>query len=212
MFSYRKATLNAVDRFKYQNWYYREDSNFFSMIEYINYLFGKRARLLVVRIDLSFQVGAPGQWNAEIARECFSRFMNNRRRNRIFEYEMGYIWSLEWAADRGFHYHCIFFFDGHLRNRDEPIGHFIGQYWRDAITQGTGYYHSCNDDKERLARQGYPIGMGMIHRDDCFMRENLAWMATYLLKEPEEGELPLHAVLPECLRGFRTFGHGGMKD
>ncbi len=51
-------------------------------------------------------------------------------------------------------------------------------------------------------------GRVVIHRDDCIMRESLAWMATYLLKEPDEGELPLQAVLPESLRRFGTFGHG----
>ena len=54
-------------------------------------------------------------------------------------------------------------------------------------------------------------GREVIHRDDCIVRENLAWSATYLLKEPNEGELPLQAVLPECLRGFRTFGHGEIR-
>ena len=149
-----------------------------------------------------------GQYLAEHAREYFSKFMNNRRRNGIFKNEMGYIWSLEWAPDRGFHYHCIFFFDGHESQQDVTIGHRIGQYWRDAITQGTGYYHCCNDDKQRLEKHGYPVGIGMIHRDDQVVRENLVWMATYLLKEPEEGEVALHVVLPENLRRFRTFGHG----
>ena len=211
MFNYSKERFDSQERFQVQEWNYQENSNFYSMMNYINHLFAKRSRLLVVRVDLGFGVGVPGQCHAEHAREYFSRFMNNRRRSRVFEWEEGYIWSLEWAPDRGFHYHLIFFFHGDFRNRDESIGHLIGQYWRDAITQGTGYYHSSNDDKNALARRGFPVGMGMIHRDDVVMRENLAWSATYLIKDTPAGDLPLQAVLPESLRRFRTFGHGEIR-
>ncbi|MDR3412241.1 MAG: inovirus-type Gp2 protein [Formivibrio sp.] len=211
MFNYTKETFSAQERFNVQSWDYQEDSNFTSLINYINWLFGKRSKLLVVRIDLSFRVGAQGQYDAEYARECFQRLLNNSRCNRIFKNKIGHIWGLEWGMDKGFHYHCIFLFDGHESNRDEPIGHLIGQYWRDAITGGTGYYRSCNDDKYNLARLGQPVGMGMVHRNDVVMRENLAWISTYLLKDVEKGEQQLRAVLPESLKRFRTFGHGEMR-
>lgn len=192
------------------SWNYQEDSNNYqSLIGYINRLFDKRSRLLVIRIDLSFSIGAAGQYDAEHARECFSKFMNNRRCNGIFRNEIGYAWALEWAQDRGFHYHFLFFFDGHESQQDITIGHRIGQYWRDVITQGTGYYHCSNDDKENLERMGYPVGIGMIHRNDHGLRENLLRMATYMLKEEAEGMPQLRSVLPESLRRFRTFGHGG---
>lgn len=187
------------------SWNYQEDSsNYQSLIGYVNRLFDKRSRLLVIRIDLSFSVGTRGQHDAEYARECFGRFMNNRRNNGIFENEEGYVWALEWAPERGFHYHCLFFFDGHKSQQDITIGHRIGQYWRDVIAQGTGYYYCSNDDKDELERRGWPVGIGMIHRDDQAKRAALLACSTYLLKEGES----LRTVLPESLRRFRAFGRG----
>lgn len=186
-------------------WNYQEGSNNHqSLVQYVNSLFEKRSRLLVIRIDLSFSVGAAGQYDAEHARECFGRFINNRRCNDIFKNEIGYVWALEWATERGFHYHCIFFFDGHESQQDITIGHRIGQYWRDIITQGMGYYHCSNNDKVKLEMRGLPVGIGMIHRDDQAKRTALLACSTYLLKEG----MSLRAVLPEYLRRFRTFGRG----
>lgn len=185
-------------------WNYTEDSNYQSLMTYIDQQFEKRSRLLVIRVDLGFSVGTQGQYDAELARECFARFMNNRRRNSIFYNEIGYAWAMEWAQDRGFHYHFIFLYDGHLSQQDVTIGHLIGQYWRNVITEGTGYYHCSNDDKFDLERRGYPVGIGMIHRNDVAKRANLRMIATYLLKEG----INIRAVLPESSRRFRTFGHG----
>lgn len=188
------------------SWNYSEDSNYHSMRKYIDSLFSSKSRLLVVRVDLGFQANAIGQYDPCFARDCFQRFMNNRRRNQIFNAEVGYLWSLECGIDKGFHYHCIFFFDGHLRQQGSFIGNSIGRYWMNSITGGVGCYFCSNNNIDTLARQGCPIGIGMINRGDVVLRENLVMCATYLIKEAEGSTL--HRSLPDTLKGFRTFGRG----
>lgn len=206
MFDCNNEAYAYKQRLKAQSWEYAKDSNYHSMRTYIDNLFMHRSRLLVVRVDLGFCANTQGQYDAEYARECFQRFLNNRRRNQIFDAEVGYLWSLECGPDKGFHYHCIFFFDGHLRQHGSFIGREIGKYWKSAITAGEGHYSCSNDNIERLAQQGSPIGIGMIERNNPVQRENLVWAATYLIKDTDESAM--HRMLPDGLRGFRTFGRG----
>ncbi|WP_415887580.1 inovirus-type Gp2 protein [Neptuniibacter sp. QD37_6] len=106
------------------------DKNYRSMLSYIDKLFKKRSRLLVVRVDLSYK--------AEIADICrrasftmadhvsefeqvkadLERLLRNRRHNKIFRGLLGYIWKLEHGVLRGYHYHVVFFFDGAIRRGD----------------------------------------------------------------------------------------------
>jgi len=206
-----KSTFGSQPRFAIQSWQYPRGSNFNSMVDYIEWMFERRSRLLVIRIDLSFRAESRGQFDAEYARDCFQRLMNNRRSNRIFGDLIGYLWSMEYGPQRGFHYHCILCFDGHKRQQGCSIAHLIGQYWRDEISDGTGSYHCCNDDIADLESQNYPVGIGLIHRNDTTLVENMVWMATYLIKQAQEDEPQLRAVLPESLKGFRSFGRGEIR-
>lgn len=192
-------------------WIYNADSNYHSLLGYISSLIHMRSKLLVIRVDLGFRAHSQGSHNAEYAREQFNRFMNNRRRNSIFANEIGYAWALEFgnngqmkSSGKGFHYHCIFFFDGHKSNHDIMIGHQIGEYWMNTIADGTGVYYNSNKDKEELRRKGCPVGIGMTHRNNPEEVAAMTYMATYLLKE----ESNIQQFLPEHLRRFRTFGRG----
>lgn len=211
MIHFDKATLGTQERFANQSWQYKNNRNFDSLMDYINWMFDLRSRLLVVRIDLSFRAESRGQYDAEYARQCFQTFLHNMQSNQIFRDLIGYVWTMEYGADRGFHYHCIFCLDGHQRCKDISIGLQIGQYWRDTITQGEGYYYCCNNDIPELELHGLPVGIGMIHRSEAEKVENMAAMATYLIKQEEDNKPQLRAVLPESLKRFRTFGRGGMR-
>lgn len=207
-----RNTFHTQPRFSQQSWQFNPDShNCNSMFDYIEWLFSKRSRLLVIRIDLSFMANTQGQCDAEYARDCHRRLLNNSRSNRLFDNMIGYVWSMEYGQDKGFHYHCIFVYDGHLSQKDTWIGDQIGKYWHNTITRGTGHYYCSNGDEARLARQGFPIGVGMVHRSEIDKVENMALMATYLIKDAEDDEPRMRTVLPESLRRFRTFGHGEMR-
>ena len=137
-------------------WIYNTDSNYHSLLGYIRNLINMRSKLLVIRVDLGFRAHSQGSYNAEYAREKFNRFMNNRRRNSIFANEIGYAWALEFgnngqmkSSGKGFHYHCIFFFDGHKSNHDIMSGmvsQVLGNVGSYAWSQGSKYvYDLCTN-------------------------------------------------------------------
>lgn len=186
------------------NWEIASAHNYQSMTDYLDSLFDRHARLLVVRLDLYFSEGSAGHLYVEHTRACFARLMNNLRSCHSFiKNKLGYIWRLEFGQDRGFHYHCIFIFNGAKSQQDQSLGHAIGQYWRDVITEGTGTYHCCNDFKADYQRQGN-LGIGMIHRNDLEMRYHLFKTASYLMKP----DPLIKSMLPAELKRVRTFGRG----
>lgn len=184
-------------------WNVTAEHNYLSMVSYIDQLFSKHSRLLIIRVDLMFRDNTQGQYDAEFSRVCFQRLLNNSRRNRIFDNMVGYVWALEYGQNRGFHYHCLFIYNGSRSQQDITIGHEIGRYWMDMITEGTGTYYVSNDRKAYFEQQG-TLGIGMIHRHDAVRRENLIRSASYLLKD----DGLIQQMLPESHRRFRTFGRG----
>ncbi|QLI80848.1 inovirus-type Gp2 protein [Chitinibacter fontanus] len=184
-----------------------DESNYIyqSIKEYIDYKFNLHSRLLIIRLDLGFKDNTTGQYNAEYARACLQKLMNNKRKLKLFSNERGYVWSLEYGQDKGFHFHCFFIFDGSSSQQDQTIGHAIGQYWVNIITQGTGSYYCSNDDKAKFEAEG-TLGIGMIHRYEHHKRANLMSIASYLAKD----DALIKPMLPESTKGFRTFGRGEM--
>lgn len=178
------------------------DKNYRGMLSYIDKLFDKRANLLVVRVDLSY--------NAEIAdirrrehltmaehasefqqvKADLKRLLDNRRHNKIFRGLLGYIWKLEHGVMRGYHYHVIFFFDGSLRCHDISIGKQIGDYWQKNITQGRGVYFNVNGSKCRYTNDI----RGAINDSDTEAKKGLVYLAKYFSKPDYfmRLELPKH--------------------
>ncbi|ATM96793.1 Protein of uncharacterised function (DUF3296) [Yersinia frederiksenii] len=168
-----------------------------SAFNYIDNLFDRYAKLLVVRVDLSYQRAANKQITATLARQHRERLFRNMKSNRLFEHAVGYIWKLEFGEYKGFHYHMIFFFDGAKVREDVTLARLIGEYWRDSITEGTGLYFNCNARKA-----DYRInGIGLVSHADNAMREGLRRAVTYLTKVDTFARL----TLPD--KG-RTFGKG----
>ncbi|MGE4969216.1 YagK/YfjJ domain-containing protein [Yersinia enterocolitica] len=168
-----------------------------SAFSYIDNLFDRYAKLLVVRVDLSYQRAANKQITATLARQHRERLFHNMKSNRLFEHVVGYIWKLEFGEYKGFHYHMIFFFDGAKVREDVTLARLIGEYWRDSITEGTGLYFNCNARKA-----DYRInGIGLVSHADNAMREGLRRAVTYLTKVDTFARL----TLPD--KG-RTFGKG----
>lgn len=189
----------------HQLWCDEQSYHYQSLKNYLDYQFDTHSRLLVVRLDLGFVYGSLGQNDAYSARDYFQRLMNNKRNLNISKTMVGYIWSMEFGITKGFHFHCIFLFDGAQSMYDQKLGHALGQYWTEKITNGTGTYYCSNDDKARFEAEGQ-LGIGMIHRHDYDKRSNLLNIASYLVKEDQL----LSTVLPEGDKRIRTFGKGEM--
>lgn len=164
---------------------------------YMHSLFERYAKLLVIRIDLSYRKEAKGSITAEVARQHRQRFFKNLQAHRLFQACVGYIWKLEYGRYKGFHYHLLLFYNGNKVRQDITLGRQLGEYWRDNITEGTGHYFNCNANKERYQ---FP-GIGLLHYTDVARKQGLGIAIQYLCKTDTYARL----TLPN---GARTFGRG----
>lgn len=192
-----------------------------SLMKYIEALFKYRAKLLVIRVDLSYRQDSFGfikiseneridlldgiknkdaleKWSIQVRqqRDDLIKILKKKYKDDL----VGYVWKLEYGADKAFHYHTMFFLDGNYHNRDILIGKEIGELWKTEITKGNGIYWNCNARKEDFRRHNR-IATGMIHHKDKQQRENLEIMAEYLIK-------PDYFVKTALSDGARTFGKG----
>lgn len=178
--------------------------NYKSELDYIDYLFKKHARLLVLRVDLSYKKSeasfmSPMEIDSKHneAIEDRKHLFNNIPKNGLFEHMVGYIWKLEYSSRKEFHYHMTFFYDGSKVREDLNIAMRIGEYWKNVITKGRGIYHNCNAKKEEYAK----CGIGMINYYDDRLRENLCNEVVNYLVKPD-----LYANINT--RGNRSFSRG----
>ncbi len=155
-----------------------------SGVVYINKLFDRHARLLVLRLDFGYQDwtkkenGFVSYKSLNDARGDLKRFFNNRRSNRLFDNMVGYIWKLEHGTTKGFHFHLIFFFDGSKVQKDAYLAMRLGEYWEKVITKGKGCHHNCNLHKSEYRR----LGIGQTDHNDTERRANLMLALAYMTK------------------------------
>ncbi|KPB94878.1 YagK/YfjJ domain-containing protein [Pseudomonas syringae group genomosp. 3] len=163
---------------KLKNYQRPSNKNYKELTSYIDALFERYSRLLVVRVDLSYQKQHAKTTQAEAKRDR-EHLLQNMRSNKLFDDMVGYIWKLEHGSEKGFHYHMIFFFDGSKVREDITKALLIGQYWTNVVTKGRGLYYNCNAHKSRYKS----CGIGMVHNGDSLMRGSLTSLAVpYLTK------------------------------
>lgn len=183
--------------------YRASKKNHDGMMRYIDSLFEHHYQLLVVRVDLGYHMGNIITCQADIAnkywetKDDFKHLLNNAKMNCLFEHVVGYVWSLEYGPDKGFHYHLILFFDGAKVRQDVTLGMMVGEYWSYPITGNRGLYYNCNAKKDEYSQ----CGIGMIHCRDTEKRNNLKNAAAYLIKVDHYARM----LTPG---NGRTFGRG----
>jgi hypothetical protein len=174
-------------------------------LKHIDNLFERYARLLVVRVDLSFltpfqcrdlDLSSVTFDDALYYREAFTRSL---AREPLFEHLVGYIWKVEQGALKGFHTHWLFFFDGSKVREDITLGHLIGEHWS-VIVGPHATYWNCNVNKTGYR---YP-GIGQIDHADQRKREGLQRAIEYLCKVDDFISL-------KHTGGRRTFGRSENK-
>lgn len=164
-----------------------------SVTEYVNALFSKYSKLLVLRLDFyPRRISAKDvddvntstkRWkdrDFDDVLKDVGRFLNNRRSNVIFDSWVGHIVKFEFAPERGYHAHAIIFLDGHEVKRDGYYGMKYANYWIDRITKGEGTCFCAN--KAGNKRKYRFVGIGMIEHRDAQMRFNLGRVIQYLCK------------------------------
>jgi hypothetical protein len=163
------AKLNSYQR--------SSNKNYKGLTEYVDALFDSHARLLVLRVDLSYSKENSKTTQAQ-AKQDRKRLFANARSNKLFGDMVGHIWKLEHGPEKGFHYHMMFFFDGSKVREDITLARRIGEYWKEVITKGRGLYYNCNAVKLDYAS----CGIGMIEHADAKLREGLRNAMVYLTK------------------------------
>jgi len=178
---------------------YKAKTNYESSMEYVNRLFEVTARLNVVRIDLGYEKAYFAESGLANACADLDKLLNNRRSNKLFDELVGYIWKLEYGVHRGYHFDCVFFFDGSEVKKDTYYADRIGKYWIRRITAGAGAMFSCNAQKNKYRY----CGIGMVDRRDLEKRKHLARAIQYLAKKEQYLRMRL-------VSRPRLFGRGKM--
>lgn len=157
---------------------YNSKRNFQSGLGYIDALFVRYSRLLVLRVDFGYLKAQCA--TIEEAQQDIEHYLNNRRGNSLFETRVGYIIKLECTVEKGPHLHCFFFLDGSQSYQDVYLAQEYGNYWV-KLTEGRGVFFNCNMKKSNYEY----CGVGMIHHADAEMRENLLLPVKYITKSDQ---------------------------
>ena len=157
------------------------EDNYQNYCEYVNGLFACYSRLVVLRLDFSYQQAFASSVTFEQAQAHLKQLLNNTRHNDLFNGLEGYIAKIEYGLEKQIHIHSLLFFNGHKRQGSSDINSAedIGEYWKNTVTQGTGYYWNCNDKKRRYRY----VGIGLIDARDMEKRNNLLIVVRYLCKK-----------------------------
>lgn len=147
-------------------------------------MFVWRSRHQFLMLVLGYQAESRPSVTPERVQADLSRFLNNRRTNKLLSGIDGYVAKIEEGDESGLHVHILIAYAPVTRD-DIGIARRIGEYWRDVITQGDGSYWNSNVDKARHARWGHGVGTGLINQFDVHARESLRRNLRYLAKSDQ---------------------------
>ncbi|ELC7259743.1 YagK/YfjJ domain-containing protein [Pseudomonas aeruginosa] len=174
---------------------YREKGNRQTVTEYVERVLDSRSRTVVVRVNLYYRESVRSRLKVEDVFEDLDRLIRAREHDPIFQHETGYICAVEQGEDMGYHIHAAFFFDGREVFKDIFKAEAIGALW-ERITEGWGYFHSCNHEKEKYEDDR---GVGMFSRKDAVGRRNVIKACLYLIEDGQSLR-----VKPVGARAFRV--------
>lgn len=156
--------------------------NYKRLCELMEALFECNSRLMVVRVDLGYSKFDSPYIDYETARYHREQICHAFNTHPLFNHLLGYAWKLEWQPEKGFHYHFIFFYDGHQCQEGITHGRLIGEMWTKAITGCQGHTWNCNLGAESTYHYN---AMGCIDYHDTEKQRGLFELAKYLTKVDE---------------------------
>ena len=153
--------------------------SFSSSIRYVQHLFDRHSRLLVIRMDFALRRDQNDiEEPLDRILNYFSQLkMQMKRRSRVRRALVGYIAHLEYSLVKGHHLHAIFFFNGNRVINDYSISFRIASLWS-RITENKGIYFNTH---VKTLQYTCPA-TGMIHRSDEKKRCCLAYVIWYITK------------------------------
>lgn len=196
---FRTEVKSVSHKRKLRSFQRAASKNLAGALAYVDHLFEHHSRLLVMRVDLSYQkvIVKNNVVSADMTRLHRKRLFKRVQSHPLFQHCLGYIWKLEYGQYKGFHYHTCFFFDGSKVRGDVTLARRIGEFWRNEITEGKGLYFNCN----AIANSYAQSGIGDIHYTNQAKRGTLQKIITYITKV----DTAVRLSLPQ---GARTFGRG----
>ncbi len=194
-----KAATNPVFKREMKNYERAIKKNEAGLNDFVDALFEKYSRLLVLRLDVGYSLpylqAQRGTMSSERVKNDLASFLRAVKRGWLKDSLCGYIWKLEFGPTKQYHYHMMIFLDGSKHQEDIVLGEGLGEVWKNKITGGDGSYFNCNRDKKKYER----CGVGMISWDDGQAVSNVKYAGSYLVK------LDL-LVKPNLPGNERTFG------
>lgn len=157
------------------------ENNAKAYCKYVRNLFAARTPINVIRIDLSYKKNIHVDIK-DIIRDLENFHGNMRHKPTLFKGLLGYIESIEYGLNRGFHAHVLLFFSSERQSSaDVYLAEEIGRYWVDKITDGRGRYWNINANKKDHEARGR-LGIGEIHAHDEESINHLCYIVTYMCK------------------------------
>lgn len=164
---------------------HESNANYQSYCAYVNDLFECYSRLVVLRLDLSYQQTHVSPVTFEQTKADVQQLFKNTRHNHLFNGLEGYIGKIEYGLEKQMHIHSVWFFNAHQRrgNSHVYLAQCIGEYWCNTITHGAGTYWNCNDNRGDYRHNG----IGLIEARDADKRHNLlSYVVKYLCKKDSQ--------------------------
>lgn len=115
----------------------------------------------------------------EVQKDRDRLFGNMKGKPSLFRHLAGYVWRIEYTRLAGYHMHVMLFFDGENVKNHQFYAQEIGNYWRDVVTEGRGYFENCNRNKSRY---GEAWALGLIDHWDGTKRDKLRKAMEYFSK------------------------------
>lgn len=134
----------------------------------------------------------------EIQGDRHRLFSSMKGKPGLFKHLIGYVWHIECGVTAGYHLHAMLFFDGACVQKHEYLANEIGEYWKNEITNGRGYFENCN-----LTKNKFPDtwALGQIDHWDTEKRNHLDKALQYFCKNNQMVQI---IPYPRC----RLFGSG----
>lgn len=154
-----------------------------SLSLYIDALFNKYSRLIVIRLDLSYSVGSfegeDIQKNLLEVKADWTKMQRDLHKGLPVKDMLGFACKLEYGHVKGFHFHLLVFYNGSTYRKDVALARLIGEHWRQEVTKGKGRYFNCNNKKADYKF----LGIGVVSYFDSLLVSNLkSIVARYLVK------------------------------
>jgi hypothetical protein len=154
-----------------------------SLDGYINAIFERNARVVVIRLDLSYGAelfnGKDLQEKLYAVKKDWANMQRDLHKGIPIRGMLGFACKLEYGQLKGFHFHLLVFYDGSIYRKDVVLARLIGEHWVNAVTKGGGRYFNCNNKKWQYLYRG----VGVINHLDTVLIDNLKKrIAAYLTK------------------------------